>query len=84
MGNDPQIVSGKKHGLPEILAFSPAAHNQVFRSVSAQLQTVPGGHSGLELAVASGIVTHMASSAAARSNSIFFTVKLLVEVEVAP
>ena len=34
MGTDPQIVTGKKHGLPEILDFSPVAHNQLFRVAS--------------------------------------------------
>jgi hypothetical protein len=85
MGTNPQIVTGKKHGLPEILDFSPAAHNQLFTVASAYPQTVPGGgHSGLGPAAACGMVTHMASSTAARSSNVFFTANSLVEVGISP
>ena len=80
MGRNPQIVASKKHGPPEIVVFLPAAHNRLRSLLRLQLQVFPGGQSGLPSALACGMVTHIASIAAANISNVFFTLKLLVEV----
>jgi len=69
------------HGLPEMVAFSPAAHKQIFIAYCAE--QLLGGQMGL-FALAIGAVNVRANRAAASKSRVFFTVKLLVEVEVAP
>ena len=76
MRSYPQIVTGKKHGLPEILAFLAVAHNENC-AVYFAVQVFSGGHSGLPPAVAGGTVADMASRTAARSSNVFFTGELL-------
>ena len=83
MRRNPKIVTGKKHGLPQILALLAVAHNQVHIGYLA-VQVFPGGHSGLPPAVAGGTVAHIVSKAVARSSNVFFTADSLVEVGISP
>jgi hypothetical protein len=64
-----------------MVARSPAAHKRIFVAYCAE--QLLGGHIGL-FALAIGAASDRANRAAASQSSVFFTVKLLVEVKVAP
>jgi hypothetical protein len=81
VGSDPEIVTGKKHGLLEILAFSPPAHNEVFQQISCipfrGTKWVGTGHS-----LWNGYAHGEDSSSEKQKH--FFTANSIVEVGISP
>jgi hypothetical protein len=80
---NPKVIAQKKHGLLKTIIFDSAAHNAFPPSYRNGLAVFPGGGQGSMPANTGGTLTDKANKAAASNNNVFFTEKLLVEVELA-